>query len=51
MGVMQLAHLSLGSLNNINLMLEPLTSIGGVNGYRQNFGKDKTSRLLQTFTP
>ena len=50
-GVLQLAFLSLGTLDNINLMQSPLKQLKGVNGLNLNIGPDSsTARLLQVFT-
>ncbi len=51
-GVLQLSYLTLGSMDNVNLMLQPLAKMGGVNGFKLDLGTDKkASRLLQTYTP
>jgi hypothetical protein len=51
-GVLQLSFLSLGSMDDINLMLAPLKSMRGVNGLNLNVGGDQTgARLLQMLTP
>ena len=49
-GVLQLAFISLGSIDNINLMQSPLAKIKGVNGLNLDIGGDSTARLLQVFT-
>jgi hypothetical protein len=50
-GVLQLSFLSLGSIDNVNLMLSPLKKMKGVNGFSLNLGKDSSSRRLQVYTP
>ena len=34
MGVLQLAHLSVGSMDNVNPLLTPLMDMKGVHGYQ-----------------
>ena len=49
-GVLQLAFISLGSLDNINLMQSPLKRLKATNGLNLDLGEDSTSRrLLQSF--
>jgi len=49
-GVLQLAFISLGSLDNINLMQSPLKKLKSTNGLNLDIGQDeKSKRLLQTF--
>lgn len=39
-------------MDNVNLMLYPLLSMAGVNGYHLDLGGDQSkSRLLQSYTP
>ena len=50
-GVLQLSYISLGSLDNINLMQSPLKLLKATNGYSLDLGHDMTTaRLLQVFT-
>jgi hypothetical protein len=51
-GVLQLSFLSLGSMDNLNLMLTPLKDLKATNGLNLDIGDDAvTHRLLQSFTP
>lgn len=50
-GVLQLAFISLGSLDNINLMQSPLKRLKATNGLNLDIGDDSVARrLLQTQT-
>lgn len=51
-GVLQLSFFSIGSMDNVNLMMSPLKAMRGTNGLNLNLGGDTTARLLtSTFTP
>jgi hypothetical protein len=52
-GVIQLAFFSLGSMDNVNIMMSPMMGMKGINGYAMGMGNDpKKHRLLQsTLTP
>lgn len=48
-GVVQLAFFSLGSLDNVNIMMSPLMGMKGINGFAISLGSDpQKSRLLQS---
>jgi hypothetical protein len=48
-GVIQLAFFSLGSMDNVNMMMSPIMGMKGINGYAMSMGKDPSkSRLLQS---
>ena len=49
-GVLQLGFLSLGSLDNVNLMQQPMKKLKGVNGLNIDIGGDSASRLLNSFS-
>jgi hypothetical protein len=38
-------------MDNVNMLLEPLSSLGSVNGYQLNLGSDRVSSRLLQFTP
>ena len=52
-GVIQLTFLSLGSMDNVNILMSPMMGMKGVNGFSFNLGDDqKQKRMLQsTLTP
>ena len=39
-GVLQMSYISLGSLDNINLMLSPMKNLKGLSGYNIDLGDD-----------
>lgn len=53
-GVLQMAHLNVGNMDNVNTLMAPLMGMKGVHGYSMNLGEEKAkSRLLQSssYTP
>lgn len=51
MGVVQLAFFSLGSIDNVNILMSPMMGMKGINGFSMNMGNDpEKKRLLQTQT-
>ena len=53
-GVLQMAHINVGNMDNVNTLLTPLMGMKGVHGYSMNMGEEKPkSRLLQSssYTP
>ena len=54
-GVLQMSHLNVGNMDNVNTMMTPLMGMKGVHGLTMDMGKESTnkSRLLQSssYTP
>lgn len=53
-GVLQMAHINVGNMDNVNTLLTPMMGMKGVHGYSMNLGKENSkSRLLQSssYTP
>lgn len=38
-GVLQLAHINVGNLDNVNMLITPLMGLKGVHGFTANIGK------------
>jgi len=39
-GVIQLAFFSLGSMDNVNVLMSPMMAMKGINGFAMSIGKD-----------
>jgi hypothetical protein len=47
-GVIQLAFLSIASMDDINVLLSPMKGLKGINGYAFPLGSSSKKRLLQS---
>ena len=50
-GVLQLAHINVGNMDQVNTMMIPLMGMKGVHGFAFNVGNEKKRMLQTSYTP